>query len=44
MGNNFMGEQPYIWEPPLEVVEELAKPNGFRIRRIGQPVDSLIKM
>jgi len=44
MGNNFMWEQPYIWEPPLEVVEELAKPNGFRIRRVGQPVDSLIKV
>jgi len=42
--NNFMWEQPYIWEPPLEVVEELAKPNGFKMRRVGQPVDSLIKM
>jgi len=42
--NNFMGEQPYIWEPPLEVVEELAKPHGFKMRRVGQPVDSLLKM
>ncbi|USN59112.1 MAG: asparaginase [Candidatus Peribacteria bacterium] len=44
MGNNFMGEQPYIWEPPLEVIEELSKPNGFKIRKIGQPMDSLVKV
>ena len=44
IGNNFMGEQPYIWEPPLEVVEEHAKQDGFNMRRIWQPIDSLIKM
>lgn len=42
--NNFMGEQPYDWNPPLEVIEELAKPNGFKIRKIWQPIDSLIRL
>lgn len=44
MGNNFMGEQPYDWQPPLEVIEELSRPNGFKIRQIWQPVESLIKL
>lgn len=44
IGNNFMWEQPYNREPPIEVIEELSKPDWFKIRRIRQPMDSLIKI
>lgn len=42
--NNFMWEQPNDWDLPLEVIKENSKTSGFKIRKIWQPVDSLIKL
>ena len=43
-GTNFIGEQPNEWNPPLEVIEENMRLNGYRIRTLGQPKESLQKL
>ncbi len=43
-GNNFVGEQPDDWTPPLDVIEELEKNDGFKTRIIGQPKESFYKL
>lgn len=43
-GNNFMGEQPPEWTPPLDVRHEATVIGGFAMRAIGQPRESLKKL
>ena len=43
-GNNFVGEQPDDWTPPLDVIVELEKNDGFKTRIIGQPKESRDKL
>lgn len=43
-GTNFMGEQPNEWTPPLDVIEENLRVNGYRVRPFGQPKESLIRI
>ncbi|MEK7632859.1 MAG: asparaginase domain-containing protein [Patescibacteria group bacterium] len=43
-GNNFVGEQPDDWTPPLEVIEEAEKNDGLKMRIIGQPTESMEKL
>lgn len=42
--NNFIWEQPDEWEQPLEIIQEAMKINWYKMRKIGQPIESLIKI